>query len=162
MLRSGSFSRQQDSHLLGQTSAMPAPGTVREPSITEASFLKSALLSSIRPDGRAFLDARPVDIRFGEELGWVDVTLGETRVLVSTHATLVNPRDDRPYEGFIEVRAEVQPIAGSQFERGRNNEEEILFERSLDRAIRRSDVIDRESLCVVAGYKVCDDHQGII
>lgn len=136
---------------------MPAPGSQREPSLTEAAFLKAALVASIRPDGRSFLDARPATIRFGDELGWVDVSLGEsgTRVLVSTHAALVAPRNDRPYEGFVDVRAEVQPIAGTQFERGRTNEEEIIFERGLDRAIRRSDVVDREALCVVAGHRVC-------
>lgn len=133
---------------------MPAPGSVLEPSLTEIAFLKSALQASIRPDGRSFLQARPLSIRFDAELGWTEVTLGATRVVVSTHASLVAPRSDRPYEGFIDVRAEVQPMAGSQFERGRANDEEILFERGLDRAIRRSEVVDREALCVVAGYKV--------
>lgn len=136
--------------------AMPAPGSLLEPSLTEAAFVKAALLASTRPDGRAFLDARQPIITFGDELGWVDVSLGRegTRVLVSTHAALVAPRGDRPYEGFIDVRAEVQPIAGNQFERGRANEEEVLFERGLDRAIRRSDIVDREALCVVAGHRV--------
>lgn len=133
---------------------MPRPGSLFEPSLTEINFLKSALLHSIRPDGRNYLDSRPISIELSSELGWVEVTLGSTRVLVSTHATLVSPRPDRPYEGFVEIRSEIQPMAGIQFERGRNNEEEILFDRGIDKAIRRSEVVDREALCVVAGYKV--------
>lgn len=145
---------------------MVAPGNVLEPSITETTFVKQALLESIRPDGRSLLESRPISVRFGGELGWVEVTLGSphstsststaktTRVVVSTHATLVAPRPERPYEGFVDVRAEIQPMAANQFERGRANEEEILFERGLDRAIRRGEVVDREALCVVAGQKV--------
>jgi hypothetical protein len=30
----------------------------------------------------------------------------------------------------------------------------VRFERGIDRAIRRSEAIDREALCVVAGQKV--------
>lgn len=145
---------------------MVAPGNTLEPSITETNFVKQALLESIRPDGRSLLESRSISIRFSGELGWVEVTFGSphstsssstkrsTRVIVSTHATLVSPRPERPYEGFVDVRAEVQPIAANQFERGRANEEEILFERGLDRAIRRGEVVDREALCVVAGQKV--------
>lgn len=133
---------------------MPQPGSLLEPSLTEVNFLKSALLQSIRPDGRGFLDSRKVSLEFSSELGWVEVALGDTRVLVSAHATLVTPRPDRPYEGFVEIRSEIQPMAGQQFERGRSSEEEILFDRGLDKAIRRSEVVDREALCVVAGHKV--------
>jgi exosome complex component RRP45 len=133
---------------------MPQPGSLLEPSLTEISFLKSALSQSLRLDGRGFLESRKVSIRFSSELGWVEVSLGDTRVLVSTHAVLVSPRPDRPYEGFVEIRSEIQPIAGTQFERGRSNEEEVLFDRGLDKAVRRSEVVDREALCVVAGHKV--------
>jgi exosome complex component RRP45 len=133
---------------------MPQPGSVLEPSLTEVSFLKSALLQSIRTDGREFLQSRKVSLEFSSELGWVQVTLGDTIVLVSTHATLVSPRPDRPYEGFVEIRSEIQPMAGLQFERGRSNEEEVLFDRGIDKAVRRSEVVDREALCVVAGFKV--------
>ena len=133
---------------------MPQPGSLLEPSLTEVSFVKSALLHSIRSDGRSFLESRKVSIQFSSELGWVQVTLGSTRVLVSTYATLVSPRPDRPYEGFVDIRSEVQPMAGIQFERGRSSEEEILFDRGIDKAVRRSEVVDREALCVVAGYKV--------
>lgn len=133
---------------------MPAPGTVLEPSVTEVNFIKTALSSSIRIDGRSFNEARRLNIRFDEQLGWVEVCLGDTRVVVSTSGSLIAPRTDRPYEGFVEIRAEVQPMAGTQFERGRAKDEEVKFERAIDRAIRRSDVVDREALCVVAGFKV--------
>ncbi|PWN94333.1 putative RRP45-exosome complex exonuclease [Acaromyces ingoldii] len=133
---------------------MPLPGTLLEPSLTEVDFVKSSLLSSIRPDGRSFLESRPLSVAFSSELGWVEVKLGQTRVLATTYASLVAPRSDRPYEGILELRAEVQPMAGVQFERNRTGEEEVLFERALDKAVRRSECLDREGLCVVAGQKV--------
>lgn len=133
---------------------MPLPGTLLEPSLTEVDYVKSSLLSSIRPDGRSFLESRPLSVAFSSELGWVEVKLGQTRVLATTYASLVAPRGDRPYEGFLELRAEVQPMAGVQFERNRTGEEEVLFERALDKAVRRSECLDREGLCVVAGQKV--------
>lgn len=36
----------------------------------------------------------------------------------------------------------------------RSTEEEVVLTRLLEKAIRRSEAVDRESLCVVAGQKV--------
>lgn len=36
----------------------------------------------------------------------------------------------------------------------RPSEEEVLISRALEKALRRSEVVDRESLCIVAGQKV--------
>ena len=34
-------------------------------------------------------------------------------------------------------------------------EEEITLTRMLDKVLRRSDAVDKESLCVLAGQRVC-------
>jgi exosome complex component RRP45 len=31
----------------------------------------------------------------------------------------VRPRDDRPYEGFLQINSEISPMASSVFEAGR-------------------------------------------
>jgi exosome complex component RRP45 len=40
-------------------------------------------------------------------------------VLAQVTATIVRPRDDRPYEGFLQINSEISPMASSVFEAGR-------------------------------------------
>jgi len=49
------------------------------PSIPEKNFLFTALEQSLRLDGRAALEMRPVELVFGSELGYVECALGKTR-----------------------------------------------------------------------------------
>lgn len=49
------------------------------PSIPEREFAFSALRQSLRLDGRSPLDMRTPTLKFGPELGWVEVALGKTR-----------------------------------------------------------------------------------
>lgn len=37
---------------------------------------------------------------------------------------------------------------------GRASDEEVLMARLLEKALRRSEAVDREALCIVAGQKV--------
>lgn len=41
------------------------------------------------------------------------------RVLAQITATIVKPRDDRPYEGFLLINSEISPMASSLYEAGR-------------------------------------------
>lgn len=50
-----------------------------DPSINESEFLHKALQQGLRTDGRSPYDMRDVKLTFGEELGWVECRLGETR-----------------------------------------------------------------------------------
>ena len=50
-------------------------------------------------DGRAFLDLRKVAIKFGDEWGHAEVTIGSTRVLAKTSCEVVAPSESRPTEG---------------------------------------------------------------
>ena len=49
------------------------------PSIPEKDFFFAALDQNARIDGRAFLDARSLELSFGAELGHVECSLGKTR-----------------------------------------------------------------------------------
>ncbi|KAJ8514333.1 hypothetical protein ONZ45_g8120 [Pleurotus djamor] len=124
------------------------------PSIPEKDFLFAALKESLRLDGRQSLELRQPQITFGPELGWVECALGKTRVIAQVDAKMVKPSSDRPFEGMISIHSEISPMASPEYEIGRTSEEEVTISRMLDKVLRRSDVIDKESLCVVAGQRV--------
>ncbi|GAA5999306.1 exosome complex component RRP45 [Rhodotorula paludigena] len=125
-----------------------------DPSINEAEFVHKCLRKGVRLDGRAMYDLRDVQLRFGDELGWVECRLGDTRVIAQVSAEVVKPLPDRPYEGFVNLVTEISPMASAAYEAGRASEDEVLMTRLLEKALRRSDAIDREALCIVAGQKV--------
>ncbi|CAD6564750.1 MAG: hypothetical protein CYPHOPRED_004642 [Cyphobasidiales sp. Tagirdzhanova-0007] len=133
------------------------------PSTVEHSFLLNALSQhSLRIDGRSLLQPRQLALSFGSVYGSVEVSLGgsigsmgstgTTRVFVQVSAEVVKPREDRPFEGFVLVQSEISPLAGSNYEGP--SEEEVLISRALEKSIRRSEVVDREALCIIAGQKV--------
>lgn len=45
-------------------------------------------------------------------------------------------------------------MASASYEAGRQSDDEVVLGRLLEKAIRRSEAVDREALCVVAGEKV--------
>lgn len=136
---------------------MPA-GEITQPSRTEEAFLLSALrTAALRADGRKLHQARPVNVEFGERLGWCQVHVGDTITIASVNATLCEPRNDRPYEGLVQVHVNLTPMAGVEYDTGgvhgatESREREALFERLLERAVRHSEAVDREALCVLTG-----------
>ncbi|KAF8207166.1 ribosomal protein S5 domain 2-type protein [Mycena galopus ATCC 62051] len=124
------------------------------PSIPEKEFLFTALKQSLRLDGRSPLELRPPILSFGPELGWVECALGKTRVIAQVDAKMVKPPPERPFEGIITIHSEISPMASSEYEIGRPSEEEITITRMLDKVLKRSDAVDKESLCVLAGQRV--------
>jgi exosome complex component RRP45 len=124
-------------------------------------------------------------------MGHVEVALGKTRsvflspwihnmrglmenvnrVMAHVEATMIKPASERPYEGVLNVHAELGPMAGIEYEpgrcvhilisdlsrsRGQNSpsDDEVALSRMLDKVLRRSDALDRESLCILAGQRV--------
>ncbi|KAM5544202.1 hypothetical protein V8D89_001862 [Ganoderma adspersum] len=130
---------------------MPRPPS---PSIPEKDFLFGSLKQSLRLDGRAMLDMRTPALNFGPELGWVECVMGKTRVLAQVDGKMVKPPPERPLEGIISIHSELSPMASNEYEPGRPTEEEITLTRMLDKVLRRSDAVDKESLCVLAGQRV--------
>ncbi|KAJ6570187.1 ribosomal protein S5 domain 2-type protein [Mycena vulgaris] len=124
------------------------------PSIPEKEFVFTALKQSLRLDGRLPLELRPPTLSFGPELGWVECALGKTRVIAHVEAKMVKPPPERPFEGMITIHSEISPMASSEYEIGRPSEEEITITRMLDKVLKRSDAVDKESLCVLAGQRV--------
>ncbi|OCH85187.1 ribosomal protein S5 domain 2-like protein [Obba rivulosa] len=130
---------------------MPRPPS---PSIPEKEFVYGALKEGLRVDGRLPLEMRTPALAFGPELGWVECSLGKTRVLAQVDAKMVKPPPERPLEGIISIHSEISPMASSDYELGRPSDEEVTITRMLDKVLRRSDVVDKESLCVLAGQRV--------
>jgi exosome complex component RRP45 len=115
------------------------------PSIPERDFTIEAFRQNLRVDGRELLEMRPVTIDFGEELGWVECSMGDTRyvriniptvcnklelmfihdfvsnlsVLAQVDAKMVKPPPERPLEGLITINSEISPMASSDYEPGR-------------------------------------------
>ncbi|WWC65328.1 uncharacterized protein I303_107946 [Kwoniella dejecticola CBS 10117] len=125
-----------------------------DPPSIQKDFLLAALAEGKRLDGRIPLQQRKIEFIFGEELGNVECRLGKTAVLAQVSASIVKPREDRPYEGFLMINSEIGPMASSVYENGRSSDSEVLITRLLEKSIRRTEAIDREALCILAGEKV--------
>jgi exosome complex component RRP45 len=123
-------------------------------STSESRFITNALASGLRVDGRRPLEARPLLVALGSVAGSVQVKLGATQVLAVATAELVEPYPDRPAEGVLQFFVEFSPMASPAFEAGRPPEAAVEMSRLLDRALRMSQAIDVESLCVVASKHV--------
>ncbi|KAF7311617.1 Exosome complex component rrp45 [Mycena kentingensis (nom. inval.)] len=125
------------------------------PSIPEKDFLAAALKQSLRLDGRLPLEMRAAQLDFGPELGYVECALGKTRVIAQVEGKMVKPTPERPFEGMVTIHSEVSPMASPEYETlGRASEEEVTITRMLDKVLRRSDALDKESLCILAGQRV--------
>ncbi|SCZ95803.1 BZ3500_MvSof-1268-A1-R1_Chr8-1g09808 [Microbotryum saponariae] len=126
-----------------------------EPSINESQFLHHALSQGLRLDSRQPYELRTIELDFLRgSLGAVECRLGQTRVLAQVSAEIVRPLPDRPYEGFLNVSTELSPMASTNYEAGRTSDEQTLLTRLLEKTLRRSECVDREALCIVAGQRV--------
>ncbi|KEP54509.1 exosome complex exonuclease RRP45 [Rhizoctonia solani 123E] len=127
-----------------------------EPPHLQSDFVLAALRASppIRVDGRSPMQARDPELTFGDSLGWVECQMGKTRVLANVSAAMARPRPDRPYEGTITIHTELSPMAAAVYDTGRSSEEEVIITRMIEKIIRRSEAVDREALCILAGQQI--------
>ena len=56
-----------------------------EPSLNEREFVVRALQEGLRLDGRDFGQFRKLELRFGDQYGVADVSLGKTRYVLSLY-----------------------------------------------------------------------------
>lgn len=128
---------------------MPKP---KDLSLNEKEFVQRLLHETgTRLDGREFDEFRNVGIQFGTSLGYVEVTLGGTKLVVRISAEVTKPYEDRPVEGIFLITTDIGAMASSLFDNYRQSDDEILLTRLIEKAIRRSNALDLESLCIVAG-----------
>ncbi|KAF2735927.1 exoribonuclease [Polyplosphaeria fusca] len=124
-----------------------------EISVNERAFIQQALQENLRLDGRAFDAFRPLELTFGDEYGVADVQLGKTRVIARISVDVAVPPPERKFDGIFQIIAEFSPMASPAFEVGRPSDAEMVLSRILEKAIRRSNALDTESLCIIAGLK---------
>ncbi|KAL9436870.1 hypothetical protein AB3S75_022839 [Citrus x aurantiifolia] len=122
--------------------------------MNEKKFIKTALTSGIRIDGRNPYEYRKLSIKFGREDGSSEVQLGQTHVKGFVTGQLVQPYRDRPNEGTLSIYTEFSPMADPSFEPGHPGESAVELGRIVDRGLRESRAVDTESLCVLAGKLV--------
>lgn len=123
-------------------------------SAVESAFVLRALAEGLRLDGRRPRDPRTLHVQCSEREGCVEVRLGDTKAIGVVTAELVEPYVDRPTEGQLLFFVELSPMASPMFETGRPSEQAIELMRLLERGIRKSQAIDVEALCAVAGKRV--------
>lgn len=124
-----------------------------EISLNEREFIKQALQEQLRLDNRAFDAFRKLELTFGEEYGVADVQLGKTRVVARISVDVTAPLPERKFDGIFQIVTEFSPMASPAFEVGRPTDAETILSRILEKAIRRSNALDTESLCIIAGSK---------
>lgn len=120
----------------------------------EQDFLRQVLAEGLRPDQRSFNDAREIEFNFGAEYGNVEVKLGKTRLVVQISASVKAPRSTAPFEGLFHITTDLSSMAHPKFENGTSNGvEKIMVSRMIEKSIIRSNALDLESLCIVAGKR---------
>ena len=80
----------------------------------EIDFMKKAIQTGIRLDGRDHIQARNISIRFGFKDGEVELDWGETKVFSRVKAELVEPKPERPTEGFLKFKVDVTSLGEGQ------------------------------------------------
>lgn len=127
----------------------------------ERSIVVNAVKEGRRLDGRGFFDYRLVEIAFKDDSDYVEVTLGNTRVLACATCEVIKPQPNRPTEGKLYIDVDLSPMASPAFEVGRHSAQATEIGRILERCLKESRAVDTESLCIIAGQKVWAIHVDI-
>lgn len=114
-------------------------------------FIRQALFSTgLRLDGRTAGDCRDVSIKLSrfETSCTSEVQIGNSIVIAMVNGEIVAPYPDRPTDGILQFNANCMSLPEGS---GVVHSE---LSRLLERAIRESESIDTESLCIIGGEKV--------
>ncbi|GMM27650.1 exosome non-catalytic core subunit [Martiniozyma asiatica (nom. inval.)] len=125
--------------------------------------LQNLLIQNIRPSLRAFKVPRELEIDI-QSNGSVLVTLGSTKVHVQVSAEISKPFEERPFEGLFNISCELPPLfinngltitaaTSTTNNDDQIRQKEIEISRLIEKAIKKSNSIDIESLCIQAGKK---------
>jgi len=117
-------------------------------------FLRTAISSGLRVDGRNPEDLRACLISFGDNgSGSVAVKLGFTKAFASVSTTVVKPHVDKPTQGMLKFQTKFS----SCVTRGRDSSYNDRADRInvfLERAIKQTNALDTELLNILTGEKV--------
>ncbi|KAI5959164.1 RRP45 [Candida pseudojiufengensis] len=123
----------------------------------EKNFLHTALKNGIRLSSRKFNQLRDIQIQLStKEYGYVEVSWGKSKVAVRVSAKITKPYEDRPFEGIFQINNEISSISSLKFDNNTTKvqqQDENLISRIIEKSIRKSNSIDLENLCIIAGEK---------
>lgn len=126
--------------------------------ISNQGLVRDALSAShLRVDGRAPETGRALNLalRRHEGSASAELRLGRTRCLAEVSGELVQPFPDRPSEGMLQFNVEFSPMASEGFDvYGRPPAAAVEISRIIERAVRDSQALDAEALCVIHGERV--------
>lgn len=126
-------------------------------SVIKQDFIKNLLKEGKREDGRKFTDMRDLKIEAGyipRANGSAYVQLGNTKVIAGVKVQVDKPYPDSPARGNFMTSAEFCIMASPNFEQGPPRIEAIEVARVTDRALRESNIIAMEDLCIKEGEAV--------
>lgn len=131
-----------------------------EMSSNEREFLIESLKQGIRIDNTTISSRKLDEIRIPTihlsktEYGYVEIDWGMTKLAVRVSSKVVKPYEDRPFEGLFSINCEISSMALPKFDNYGKSSQEVLISRLIEKAIKRSNSLDLESLCIIAGEKV--------
>lgn len=123
----------------------------------ERNHIENLLKSDRRLDGRSKTDIRDIKVEtnvIGTAHGSAIVHLGKTKVICGVKAVLSNPWSEYPNKGSIFVGFEASALSSPSYKNGPPQDYEIELARITDRAIRESECVNLEDLCIIEGDKV--------
>lgn len=123
-------------------------------------FVQQSIQKGLREDGRGLLELRQLQIIFNFEEDGVEVSLGETRVWAKIKSEIVEPKPERPNEGFLQFKTNLhvlnEPTQDFQNKGQKSGLLSTEVAKILERAIKGSKAFDCDSLCILAGKFVWD------
>lgn len=127
----------------------------KEISNNQKNYLFEGLKNNLRLSNRKFDELRSIDIKLSDlEYGYVELSWGLTKLIVKISSRIIEPYKDRPFEGIFTINCELS----NNFIKLNNGDDNIIDEnlicRTLEKSIKRSNSLDLENLCIIAGEKV--------
>lgn len=117
--------------------------------------LKQGLRIDLKNQNRKLDEIRKPVIHLSDKFGYVEVAWGETKAAIRVSAKIAKPYEERPFEGTFQINCEISLMAWANFENNSSKSaQEIITLRLIEKAIKRLNSLDLESLCIIAGEKV--------
>lgn len=123
----------------------------------ERNHIVNLLNTNRRLDGREKNDFRDIKIEtnvIGTANGSAIVHMGKTKVICGVKSVISSPWSEYPDRGSLFVGFEASALSGPSYKAGPPQDYEIELARMTDSAIRESECINLEDLCIIKGDKV--------
>ncbi|XP_008546920.1 exosome complex component RRP43 [Microplitis demolitor] len=114
-------------------------------------FLRDYLTQEIRPDGREFLNYRPVNVNVSS-ITKADASaiykIGNTKVVCGIKAELAEPKSETPDCGYLIPNVGLTPLCSSKYRPGPPSENAQTATKIIDDILNHSQAIDLRELCI--------------